>query len=261
MKIYIFLSGVADIRYPLHDICLGSSGELLEAGQVRRILSPYDEAALELALKLRDADPATFLSVYLISGANDDAVLRTIAAHKPDHLEAVQLTPCCPWDAQLTAAQFASAFENPGTEDYQVLVGREFGDADPGNFPAALAVKLGLPLLARVQFLEHDNRGGVTTMRERGTHEEWTWISQPAVLSITNDKRNKLRHPLMKNVIMAKRMSFSSRLAPYTAKTSTVLGELRRAEPASRAVECQQVTGSASEQAAQLATIIRKHLG
>ena len=65
MKIVILLAGVADIRFPLHPLSL-DGGAVVEGAGARRLLSPFDEAALEVALKLRDARPETRLEVLVL---------------------------------------------------------------------------------------------------------------------------------------------------------------------------------------------------
>jgi electron transfer flavoprotein beta subunit len=107
MKILVLLGGVADIRFPLHPLSLSAEGLIEEGGNARRLLGPFDEAALELALKLRDKRPETQLEVLLLGGANSDNLLRAVAAFRPDRLQRLDLVPACPWDAQLSARQIA----------------------------------------------------------------------------------------------------------------------------------------------------------
>tara|TARA_R100000005_G_scaffold89631_1_gene60346 strand:- start:54672 stop:55466 length:795 start_codon:yes stop_codon:yes gene_type:complete len=252
VNIHLLLAGVADIRYPLHAIAVADVDRLEETGHTRRILSPYDESALELALKLRDSEPDLRLVVHLLSGPNDERLLQTVAAHKPDHLEALALLPCAPWDACLTACQLASALQAELDDHSLLLVGREFGDLDGGNLPAALAVQMGLPLLSRVQYLRWDSDGRCWSLRERGTQEEWTLVETPCLVSVSNDKRSKLRHPLMKNVMLARKASYASRRVQISRAAGLQLGSLQIPAERQRGDHCTLLTGDVSQQVESL---------
>src|SRR5690606_24632142 len=121
MDILVLLAGVADNRYPLHEIRL-DNGLISESGQSRRILSPFDEGALELALKLRDQRPGCRIEVLVLGGSNQDNLLRTVAAFKPDRLRCLQLQPYCPWDAALSSGQIAGLLEREELSPGLVLI-------------------------------------------------------------------------------------------------------------------------------------------
>ncbi|OMG66334.1 electron transfer flavoprotein subunit beta [Stutzerimonas balearica] len=246
MKIVILLSGVADIRFPLHPLSL-DGGAVVEGAGARRLLSPFDEAALEVALKLRDARPETRLDVLVLGGANADNLLRAVAAFKPDRLQRLDLKPASLWDAPLTAGQLVSVLSREAADAELVLIGREFGDLDDGSVPVLLASRLGRPLFALAQ---HAEWGGecVRLLRERGAREEWLTVSAPLLASVTNDKRNKLRHPLMKNVMEAKRLSFEG-ITAQAAAEPLALVELAAARVVQRGGDCRLLDGAAPVQA------------
>lgn len=249
MKILILLAGVADIRYPLHPLSLDGAA-VVEGTGARRLLSPFDEAALEVALKLRDARPQTRLEVLVLGGANADNLLRAVAAFKPDRLQRLDLQPASLWDAPLTAGQLAAVLAGEAADAELVLIGREFGDLDDGGVPVLLASRLGRPLFALAQHAEWDGER-VRLLRERSAREEWLTVAAPLLASVTNDKRNKLRHPLMKNVMEAKRLSFEG----VTAKASEeplALVELAAARVVQRDGDCRLLEGAAPEQARAL---------
>ncbi|AYC33023.1 electron transfer flavoprotein subunit beta [Pseudomonas cavernae] len=250
MKILVLLAGVADIRFPLHTLSIGAEGLIEENGNARRLLSPFDEAALELALKLRDARSDCQIDVLLLAGANNEAMLRTVAAFRPNSLRRLDLQPACPWDARLTAGQIAGLLKSEGGADL-LLIGREFGDLDEGSIPVLLAQRLGYPLFALAQHAEWAG-GQVRLLRERGAGEESLEVSQPLLASVTNDKRNKLRHPLMKNVMEAKRMSFAGVTAGVEEPTALPLASLGVARVSVRGGQCRMLEGSAAQQASAL---------
>lgn len=86
-------------------------------------------------------------------------------------------------------------------------------------------------------------------MRERGTCEEWLGLDQPTLASVTNDRRNKLRHPLMKNVMQAKRMTFPQVMASAPTRSAMTLSQLHVAPVIPRLGECRLLSGDIGQQA------------
>ena len=251
MKILVLLAGVADIRFPLHPISLSSEALIQEQGSLRRLLSPFDEAALEVALKLRDARPETQIDVLLLDGCNSENLLRSVAAFCPDSLQCLQLQPCQLWDARQTATQIAELIKRDYLAHDLVLLGRELGDLDEGSIAVLLARRLGRPQLAMAQFGQWQD-GQLWLMREHGTGEEWLLVDQPLLASVTNDRRNKLRHPLMKNVMLAKRRAFTHITASAPARAGLSLSQLETAPLIARGGQCRLLGGDVAEQAKAL---------
>lgn len=251
MKILVLLAGVADIRFPLHPVTLGSEALIQEQGTPRRILGPFDEAALEVALKLRDARPDTLIDVLLLEGPNSEHLLRTVAAFRPDSLQALDLQASQLWDSRQSARQIADIINRDFPRHELVLVGREVGDVDEGSLAVLLARRLERPQLAMTQFGQWQGEQ-LFLMREYGTREEWLQVDQPLLASVTNDKRNKLRHPIMKNVMQAKRMTFPRLAVAPCGVSGVVLSNLEPAPVIPRGGQCELLSGDVGEQARTL---------
>lgn len=191
----------------------------------------------------------------MLGGSNNDNLLRSVAAFKPDRLRLLDLQPCRPWDARLSAAQIAGLIEAEGIPDL-LLIGREFGDLDEGSLPVLLAVRLGLPLFALAQYAEWQD-GRVRLLRERGIREQWHSVAGPLLATVTNDRRNKLRHPLMKNVMLAKKMTFDSVTASAAADSGVRLAVLAPARKVQRGGQCRLLDGDVPSQARALADYLR----
>lgn len=261
MDILVLLAGVADSRFPLHEVSLDDHGELTETGQTRRILSPFDEGALELALKLRDKDDAARVHVLVLGGANEDALARTVAAYKPDSLRVLELQPFRPWDAALTASQIGAFIRSDASAPDLVFIGREFGDLDEGSIPVLLAGELEMPVFSLTQFAQWQGEQ-VRLMRERGTSREWLAVQgAPYLATVTNDKRNKLRHPLMKNVMMAKRQAVDKVYQSTDNAGQVAVKSISEPEVGERSVQCRMLKGSVQEQASVIADYIRQAAG
>jgi len=193
MQVVVLLAGVVDPKWRLTS---------LAEPNLPRKLSPFDEAALECGLKLRDADPGLRLTAVLVGGAELDALARAAAAFRPHRV--FRFDAALPWDPRAALALLAAAARAAAPESGLVLIGREFGDTDDGVLPAALAEAEGWRYggLAHAVALAGDV---AVLQRSRGPRAETLRLPLPALASITNDRGNRLRHPLMKNVILAKR--------------------------------------------------------
>lgn len=249
MNVAVLLAGIADPKWPLGDLAAGNAGTAGSAWP--RILSPFDESALEVALRLRDRRGDTKITTLLLSGGDAEPLARGVAAFRPDRLALLDAASLQVWDPRLLSAQLKAilAAEAP----HFVLLGREFGDCDDGALAPCLAEQLGWPYAGMIQQIEWAE-GGLRLMRERCGFEEWIALRAPLVASVTNDRRSRLRHPLMKNVVAARRATFVPVAAPPETEPSRVA--LRRIAPASEhgpRSACRFLDGTSEERIAELA--------
>ena len=253
MHVLVLISGVADPKWPLPS---QPDASALEAHASRyAVLSPFDEAALELALQLRDAEPATTIAA-LVSGP--ETLARKVAEWKLDRVQRLMLADAAATDARNCAQALAAAIRPLAQDASLVLTGREFGDWDDGSVSALLARTLQLPHVALTLGLDMaDGQPRVT--RQRGAVLERMRLARPALLSVTNDARNRLRHPLLKNVMAARKIQIETLAVPASAGTLRCTG-LAPAAPPTRAASCRMLTGSLEEQARALAEVLREEV-
>jgi len=141
-----------------------------------------------------------------------------------------------------------------GRDAALLLIGREFGDFDDGSVP---------PLIAREFRIEHINlalalqsrEGVLWAARQRGSVVERMRLRGPALLSVTNDSHNRLRHPLLKNVMAARKLQFPV-LSGSATGSRVALAALERYSPPPRASACHLLTGTPQQQADALAEVL-----
>jgi electron transfer flavoprotein beta subunit len=247
MKVLVLLTGVVDPKWPL--VALSEDPAATRAKN-RLALSPFDEAALETGLKIRDLAPGTELTVALFGGPESDALLRKVIAYKPNNAHRIDLPQAMPWDTASLARQVGNVINALSDAPDLILIGREFGDYDNGVFPAFLAQELRLPFFGLAQHIVVDH-GALKMMREVGSVEETLCVDGALVASVTNDRRNRLRHPLMKNVMDAKRAQINVLSPPHSAVGEVSLKAIGETPPRSRNAECRFLTGP--KRAAELA--------
>lgn len=239
MNILVLLAGILDPKWPIE----ASDGALPERIAERLVPSPFDEAALETALALRDTAPYAQVRAIVMGGAEAGKLARTAAAFT---MPVATIEISAWWDQNVVAEALAAV----AAASDLVLLGREFGDCDDGLVAALLAARLGRPLFARAQAV----RGG-RLMREAEAEEEWLTPDRPLVVSVTNDRRNRLRKPLLKNVMMAREAEIET-LPPFTGESDATLIASRLVASARKPVECRLVEGSPEVQAQSLAELL-----
>jgi len=244
MNILVLVAGVLDPKWPVAPMGDG----LPERVADRLILSPFDEAALEIALRIRDAQSDTVIHAIVAGGTEAIRLARAVTAFNIADVTTLDLP--APWDQGATARALAPAC---GDADL-ILMGREFGDCDDGLVPPMLAGLLCRAFFGRVQVVEAG--AGVRLMREAETCEEWLSVARPVVASVTNDRRIRLRKPLMKNVMMA-RQALIGTVTHCPAPTDGLDLAGVSARAGSRAqMDCMMFDGSPEQQASGLAALL-----
>lgn len=242
MNIVVLIAGVHDPKWPV------STDAVMAGASDHRIMSPFDEAALEMALRARDAVPATSIAVRVAGGGASTKMARAVAALRIDDLATLELE--LPWDQAATAQALAPLCR----EADLVLIGREFGDFDDGLVPAMIAGLLGRPFFGRAQTIEAGR--GVRLMREAGSYAESLSLSGSLVASVTNDRRTRLRKPLMKNVMMARQAEIGTITAETVPGTGLSLCGLRPCSNSRAGTDCAMLGGPAHVQAQALANLL-----
>lgn len=190
MNVLVLIAGVQDPKWPIApQAAVSDTAE-------NQILSPFDEAALEMALRLRDGDPATAIAVRIAGSEASTRIARSVLAL--NIADVACFTVKRPWD-QLAVAQTLMPLCD-GAD--LILMGREFGDFDDGLIPATLAGLLNVSFFGRAQTITNGSQPSL--MRESAAHVERLWLTGRLLASVTNDRRTRLRKPLMKNVMQAR---------------------------------------------------------
>ena len=120
--------------------------------------------------------------------------------------------------------------------------------------PPLLAGQLGAEFFGRAQIVEAKDE--VRLMRESGSFEEWLGVSGRLVASVTNDRRNRLRKPLMKNVMLARQASIGVAEVRSPASSGLEIDEVAELAGTRATTACAMIRGSAEAQAQSLATLL-----
>lgn len=242
MKIVVLVAGVHDPKWPI------APEAAVTVSAEHRILSPFDEAALEMALRVRDGVPETSITVRITGGEASTRIARAVLAHNLRDVAICSMQR--PWDQAAVALALAPLCVGADL----ILLGREFGDFDDGLVPSTLAGLLGLPFFGRAQAIAVTD--GVGLMRESGSHIERVALTGPLVASVTNDRRTRLRKPLMKNVMQARQAEVGVMACDASINASLSINWLRPASGTRTDVTCAMLDGQVEQQARALADLL-----
>ncbi len=167
---------------------------------VPSILNPYDEYAVEEALRIKEAHGGEVVAVCMGPAKAEDA-LRKALAMGADSAVLVSDAALAGSDAQATAYALAEALK---TFEWDLVVfGVRSTDGETGCVPAAVAERLGAPLLSSLSKVEVDG-SNLSVHRETEQGYVAYGCPTPAVLSVIKGI-NEPRYPSMKGIMGAKK--------------------------------------------------------
>jgi electron transfer flavoprotein beta subunit len=180
-------------------ISVGSDGASVDTQGVKFVVNPYDEIAIEEALKLKEAAGTGSVTAMTLGGEESKETLRTALAMGVDQAVLLKGQPSV--DGLGTAEKLAEAI---GAREYDlVLFGKQAIDDDNLQVPAMVAELLGLPGATVVVSLSLDGRK-VTAEREvEGGHEVFEF-ELPAVIAAQKGL-NEPRYASLKGIMAAKK--------------------------------------------------------
>jgi len=166
------------------------------------VLSPYDEYAVEEALRIREAKEGK-VTVLSVGSEEVLVILKKCLAMGAD--EAVLLKDDTPetYDGLRTAKIIAYALKEKFPEYNLLLFGKQSMGADNAQIPAMVAEFLGVPQVNVVTKLEIEGNNGTAHREIEGAIEKVSF-PLPAVISAQKGL-NEPRYETLKGIMMAKR--------------------------------------------------------
>lgn len=116
------------------------------------VLSPFDENALEAALKIKDNQPAN-VTVISLGKKLTRAVVRAVLAAGADQLVLLEDESFGDFNTSLTANALAAAIKKLGQYDV-VLCGLQAADTNTGQVGIGIASLLGIPAITAARKVE-----------------------------------------------------------------------------------------------------------
>jgi len=196
MKVLVPIKRVVDYNVKVR---VKSDGSGMDLGGVKMAMNPFDEIAVEEAIRLKEAGKATEVVVVSIGVAACQEVLRTALALGADRAVLLQT------DAELQSLHVAKLLKAAVAKEAPqlVILGKQAIDDDAGQTGQMLAALLGWGQATYASKLEIvDGRAVVTREVDGGL--ETVGLALPAV--VTTDLRlNTPRYATLPNIMKAKK--------------------------------------------------------
>lgn len=177
-------------------------GKTINEDNIKWIISPYDEYAIEEALKLKDKIPGSNVKAISFGPSRVESTLRSALAMGADsamHIETDQY-----FDKKSISILLAEAIKRIG--DYGVVfAGRQSIDDDSYQTHILVAENLGIPVTTNITSFEYDN-GKVTVEREiDGSAMEKIEMLVPCLVAATKGL-NEPRYASLMGIMKAKKI-------------------------------------------------------
>ncbi|NOZ42126.1 MAG: electron transfer flavoprotein subunit beta/FixA family protein [Alphaproteobacteria bacterium] len=247
MKILVPVKRVIDYNVKVR-VKADNSG--VELANVKMSMNPFDEIAVEEALRLREAGTAEEVIVVSIGPAQAQETLRTALAMGADRAILVKTDEAVEPLAIAKILKAITTEEEPGL----VLLGKQAIDNDCNQTGQMLAALLGWPqgtFASKVTPAE----GHVDVTREIDGGLETVRLDLPAVITV-DLRLNEPRYASLPNIMKAKRKPLATKEpADYDVDTKRRVITLKVEEPSKREA------GIIVENVAELVTKLRDEAG
>src|SRR5687767_4111429 len=245
MKILVAIKRVVDFNVKVR-VKADKTG--VELANVKMSMNPFDEIAVEEAVRLKEAGKATEIVIVSIGPAAAQETIRTALAMGGDRGILVQTDGEVQPLAVAKVLKALAAKENPNL----IVLGKQAIDDDSNQVGQMLAALLGWPQGTFASKVEPQG-DKVAVTREVDGGLETVALSTPAV--VTTDLRlNEPRYASLPNIMKAKSKPLAMKSpADFGVDTAPRLEVLKVTEPAKR--QAGDKVGSVDELIAKLKTL------
>jgi len=228
-------------------IKIAGDGKSIDPAGLKYVISPYDEFAIEAALRQKEAAGSGEVTVVSVGEAGAAEQLRSALAMGAD--KAVLLKGQPTMDGLATARALAE--EIRGANPDLVLLGMKAIDDDQQQVGPMVAELLGLPCITVVAEMEFED-GKVVCHREIEGGVEIVEAPLPAVVTLTKGKYEP-RYPSLKGIMAAKKKPLEEKEAKLGDARISVLS---LQPPAERAAG--KIVGQGADAVPELVRLLRE---
>lgn len=259
MRIIVCAKQVPDPEGPPTSFEVNTTEKRVAGRGIPPVINPFDENALEAAVRIKEAAGASITLLSLGKGISKAVILKAVASGadesllvEGDALDAALL------DSYTTATLLAAAIKK--LEGYDlILTGRQASDTNAGQVGLGIAHLLGIPAITLAQKVEvSDGRVGVERILPDGY--EVVEAPLPALVTVSGEVGD-LRYPSLQAIKAAKGLPQQILGLADLELDPSVLGKLEMVEISapSRERSCTIIDGdSPQETGAKLALAMRQ---
>lgn len=167
------------------------------------VTSPFDEQAIEAALRIRDQAPDTKITVVTFGPKSAQAAIKRALSMGADDAIWISDEGLEAMDSYGTACLLAQAISKAGECDL-VLTGRQAADWDAGIVGCGIGEELGMPVVTFAMSVQAAD-GRVTVVRVLNDGSETVEASLPCVVTISNELGEPRKASLRETMRAAKK--------------------------------------------------------
>lgn len=217
MKIVVCVKQVPDAK----DVRLDPKTNTLAREGVQSIMNPYDQHAVEEALRLKDTLGAE-VTVLTMGPPQAEEVLRQAVSCGADHAVLVSDRAFAGADTWATSYTLARAINTLGAFDL-VLCGKQAIDGDTAQVGPGLAMRMEMPYVTCVQKVREATVSGLVVERMMDDGYDVVAVDFPALLTVVKDL-NEPRVPSLKGKMRAKKLEIRKLTAADIGADPTCIG-------------------------------------
>ncbi len=201
LKIVVCVKEIPDPEAPLGSAKIDPENNRMDVSALRRVINPFDENALEAALRMKD-EIGGEVTVLSVGYKQDPSVLRKTLAVGADRLILLEDPSFEDADTLSTAHVLCRAINKLDGYDL-VLAGRQAGDWDSGQTGIVLGEMLGIPTVNLARNVRIENHHVFVEKIVPDGYEE-VEAALPALVTVSNEVGG-LRFPSMKMILLSRR--------------------------------------------------------
>lgn len=218
MKIIVCIKQVPDAK----DVRLDPVTNTLAREGVQSIMNPYDQHALEEAVRLKESAGGGEVVVITMGPPQAEEMLRQAISCGADRGVLVSDRSFAGADTWATAYTLEHAIKTIGGFDL-ILCGKQAIDGDTAQVGPGLATRLGVPYLTCVQKIRETTAQGLLAERMMDDGFDVVSVDYPALLTVVKDI-NEPRVPSLKGKMKAKKAEIGRLSAEAIGADPTCIG-------------------------------------
>ena len=204
MHIIVCVKEIVDPEASAESFTLDSDTNTLKpSGTIAKVLNPFDEQAVEAALRIKDVLGAKVTALSLGNGL-DRVVVKKPLFMGADELILLEDAAFEGGDSWSTAYALSSAIKKLGAYDL-VLCGRQAADSNCGQVGFAIAEFLGLPSVSVARRIDVVDGGKARVERVTSEGYETLEVMLPALITVSNEI-GEARYPAVQNIRTANKI-------------------------------------------------------
>ena len=199
MRLFVCIKQVPDTETRIR---LTQDKQNIDSNGIKWVINPYDEFAIEEAIRFKEAHPGTKVTVITLGpkARVNNALLTAMAMGVDD---SILIDSEIPLDALATAKALAATIKQEG--DFSIIYGGKLAiDGNVSAVPLMMAQFLNIPHASMVSAITYDNKNLTARREVEGGSFETFKLTFPALVT-TNKGLNKPRFASLPGIMKAKK--------------------------------------------------------